>query len=120
MPELLTTIENQVATLTINRPKRRNALSADVILQLLEGLDSAENDPNIRVIVLTGAGEKAFCAGADLGGGVGGKGTADYATLLKRIIHFPKPTVARVDGYCLAGGMGLMLACDIVIASARS
>lgn len=120
MEELLTTVEDKVATFTINRPQRRNALSAGVISALVESLDSAETDPNINVIVITGAGEKAFCAGADLGGGVGGGGTANYADLLKRILHFPKPTVARVDGYCLAGGMGLMLACDIVVASDRS
>lgn len=120
MDELLITIENQVATLTINRPERRNALSPNVITLMLEGLDTAENNSDVRAVVLTGSGEKAFCAGADLGGGVGGKGTAHYADLLKRIYHFPKPSVARVDGYCLAGGMGLMLACDIVIASERS
>lgn len=120
MSELLITIADHVATLTINRPKRRNALNAAVIASLLAGLDSAETDPTIRAIVITGSGDKAFCAGADLGGDVGGNGTADYAALLKRIAHYPKPTLARVDGYCLAGGMGLMLACDIVIASERA
>lgn len=120
IPELLTTIENQVATFTINRPERRNAISADVLMQLSAGLDLVENDPNVRVVVITGAGDKAFCAGGDLGTGAVGSGAADYARLLKRILDFPKPTVARVDGYCLAGGMGLMLACDIVVASDRA
>ena len=119
MSELLTTIENQVATFAINRPDRRNALNGNVLTMLSEGLTAAEDDPNVRVVVLTGVGEKAFCAGADLGNGIDG-GASRYGDLLKQIMHFPKPTVARVDGYCLAGGMGLMLACDIVIASDRS
>ncbi|MEM7798125.1 MAG: enoyl-CoA hydratase-related protein [Chloroflexota bacterium] len=113
---LLYESNRMVATLTINRPERRNALSGEVIESMLAKLDEIDADPAVRVVVLTGAGEKAFCAGADLGGGVGGQGTNRYAELLKRIVSFPKPTVARVRGYCLAGGMGLMLACDIVIA----
>lgn len=117
MSQLLLTIENNVATLTINRPKRRNALSSDVIALFFEHLDTAESDPTIRAVIITGAGEKAFCAGADLGGGVGKSGTLGYADLLKRIVNFPKPTISKVRGYCLAGGMGLMLASDIVVAS---
>ncbi|MDJ0753598.1 MAG: enoyl-CoA hydratase-related protein [Ardenticatenaceae bacterium] len=120
MSDLIYEVADLVATLTINRPERRNALSAEVIELMLKQLDEAESDPAVRVIVLTGAGEKAFCAGADLGGGVGGHGTANYARLLKRLVHFPKPTVARINGYCLAGGMGLMLACDIVIAHSEA
>lgn len=116
MLPLIYDLSNHIATLTINRPERRNALNAELIELLLDRLDAAAADPEVRVVVLTGAGERAFCAGADLGGGVGGQGTTHYADLLKKIVHFPKPTVARVNGYCLAGGMGLMLACDIVIA----
>lgn len=120
MSELLYTVNNRVATLTINRPERRNALNAAVIDGMLAALDRAEQDPEVRVVVITGAGEKAFCAGADLGGGVGGGGTANFAALMKRIHSFPQPTVAKVGGYCLAGGMGVMLACDIVIAHDQS
>ena len=113
-----------IAYLTINREKQRNALSALAIDQLLEYLDQAEADSAIRAVQITGAGEKAFCTGADLGGAVGSAGGQStyqrYANLLKRIAGFPKPTVARVRGYCLAGGMGLMLACDIVIAETTS
>ena len=117
MSELIYDLNGNVATITINRPERRNALSDTVINLFHEALDSAESDPEVRVIVITGAGEKAFCAGADLGGGVGGKGTARYADLLKKIVHFSKPTIAKVRGYCLAGGMGVMLAADMVVAS---
>ncbi|MCP5097857.1 MAG: enoyl-CoA hydratase [Chloroflexi bacterium] len=113
---LLYDVKDQICTLTINRPEKRNALSAEVITLLLARLDEAEADDNVRVILITGAGEKAFCAGADLGGGVGGKGTAEYATLLKRLASFSKSTVAAVKGYCLAGGMGVMLGCDLVLA----
>jgi len=71
------------------------------------------------VACVTGSGDKAFCSGGDLGGGMQGDGRdpiTGYATLLKRLAGFPKPTVARVNGHCLAGGTGFMLACDIVIA----
>lgn len=115
--ELLYTVTDFVAVLTINRPEKRNALSAAVVSALWQRLEEAEADTAVRVLVITGSGDKAFCAGADLMGGVGKGGTAEYATLLKRLTRFSKPTVARVNGYCLAGGMGLMLACDIVIAT---
>ena len=120
MSVLLYDVQHRIATLTINRPEKRNSLSGEVIDLMLAKLDEAENDNEIRVIVITGTGEKAYCSGADLGGGVGGSGTSNYAGMLKRIVNYPKPTVSRVDGYCLAGGMGLMLASDIVIASDRS
>ena len=113
---LIYTVSDYIGTLTINRPEKRNALSAELISLLLARLDEAEADDAVHVLVITGAGEKAFCAGADLGGGVGGKGTAQYATLLKRLAAFSKPTVAAVKGYCLAGGMGVMLGCDLVLA----
>ena len=116
---LLYQVENSVARFTINREAQRNSLSPEVIALFLEYLDQAEADQTVRVILITGTGEKAFCSGADLGGSITGgrqQAFADYARLLKRLAGFPKPTVARVNGYCLAGGMGFMLACDIVIA----
>ncbi|MFK7805622.1 MAG: enoyl-CoA hydratase/isomerase family protein [Anaerolineae bacterium] len=120
MSVLLYEVKDLVATMTINRPERRNALSGEVIDLMHEKLDAAEADPNVRVLIITGTGEKAYCAGADLGGGVGKGGTNGYADLLKRIVNFSKPTISKVHGYCLAGGMGLMLASDIVIASDES
>lgn len=117
MTLLISETNQHITKLTINRPERRNALNAALISLLLAHLDKAEADPDVRVVIVQGAGEKAFCAGADLGGGVGGHGTADYATLLKKLVKFSKPTIAKVQGYCLAGGMGLMLGCDIVVAS---
>ncbi|MGD9331863.1 MAG: enoyl-CoA hydratase-related protein [Desulfobacterales bacterium] len=111
--------EKQIGWMTINREDHRNAIDAEALALLHEALAAAEADPEVRVVCLTGAGDKAFCAGADLGGGMDADSRAvfkTYADLLKRLTAFPKPTVARVNGYCLAGGMGLMLACDIVIA----
>ncbi|UCD80022.1 MAG: enoyl-CoA hydratase/isomerase family protein [Desulfobacterales bacterium] len=116
---LLFNIADNIATLTINREARRNAISVETINLFLQYLDQAEKDLDVRVILITGAGDKAFCAGADLGGEAGGRieeGFKIYARLLKRLSGFPKPVVARVNGACMAGGMGLMLACDIVIA----
>jgi enoyl-CoA hydratase/carnithine racemase len=121
MPEdhLLYSVEKSVARLTINREAQRNAISLEVIELFKEYLDGAEKDGKVRVILITGAGEKAFCSGADLGGAAEGKiqqGFKSYAELLTRLAGYSKPVVARINGACMAGGMGLMLACDIVIA----
>jgi enoyl-CoA hydratase/carnithine racemase len=117
---LLYEVDENVAYFTINREPQRNAISAEVVSLFFKYLDEAETDPNVRAILITGAGDRAFCSGADLSGSPGGErqdGFGHYANLLKRIAGYPKPIVARVNGYCLAGGMGFMLACDIVIAS---
>lgn len=116
---LLYRVEGNVACITINREQQRNAITPEAIELFLKYLDQAEDDDAVRVVLLTGAGDKAFCTGAQLGDGMSEKGGSifsNYADLLKRIASFPKPTLARIKGYCLAGGMGFMLACDIVIA----
>jgi enoyl-CoA hydratase/carnithine racemase len=115
-------VADGVLTLTIDREERRNALSPEVLSGLLNGVRGAGDD--VRVVVVTGAGEKAFCAGADLGA------FDESATqlelherrgglreLILAIRDCPKPVVARVQGLALAGGLGLMLACDVVVAS---
>jgi len=111
--------DDAIAWITINREAQRNALNPEALALLHEILDRVEKDAEVRVLCLTGSGSKAFCAGADLGGmSADSRSVIDhYAGLLKRLAHFPKPTVARVNGICMAGGLGLMLACDIVIAS---
>jgi enoyl-CoA hydratase/carnithine racemase len=113
-----------VARVTIDRPERHNAMSFQVMEELGEALYMAKADNDVRVVVLTGAGERAFCAGADLGGIGSNAGAARMhearggpATLFKRLWHLGKPTIARVRGYCLAGGFGLALSCDFVVAS---
>lgn len=118
--EVLYEVKNRVAYLTINREAKRNAISQEVTKLLSEYLCEAQKDENVRVVCITGAGDKAFCAGADLGGNTGSpikNQQQPYADLLKKIAGFPKPTLARINGYCLAGGTGFMLACDIVVAS---
>ena len=118
-PHLLYHVENNIACLTINREAQRNAISLDAIELFLKYLNDAEKDPNVRVISITGSGDKAFCSGADLGGAANGKiqqGFKNYAELLKKLSGYPKPVVAKINGACMAGGMGLMLACDIVVA----
>jgi len=109
-----------VGHFTINREAQRNALNLETVSLFLKNLATAEEDADVRVVCITGAGRRAFCAGADLGDaatGSIGTGFGNYALLLKRLCSYPKPVVARVNGHCMAGGMGLMLACDIVIAA---
>ncbi|MBU2514341.1 enoyl-CoA hydratase/isomerase family protein [bacterium] len=118
--DLLYEVKDRIAYLTINREAKRNSISAEVTNLCHQYLNEAEKDENVRVICITGSGDKAFCSGADLGGAMGADGMdafLNYANLLKRISGYPKPTVAKVNGYCLAGGTGFMLACDIVIAA---
>jgi enoyl-CoA hydratase/carnithine racemase len=120
--DLLYEVRNRVAFLTINREDRRNAISQKMILSFLDRLADVDQDNQIGAVCLTGAGEKAFCSGADLGvtlaeqGENPMSGPRNYARLLKQMAKCGKPIVARVNGPCLAGGMGLMLSCDIVIA----
>ncbi|MEA1966669.1 MAG: enoyl-CoA hydratase-related protein [Thermodesulfobacteriota bacterium] len=111
--------EKQRAYITINREKQKNSISEQGVNLFLGYLDEAEKDHEVRVVCITGSGERVFCSGADLQGAMGvdsGKIFENYAKLLTRITEFPKPTLARINGHCLAGGTGFMLACDIVIA----
>jgi enoyl-CoA hydratase/carnithine racemase len=117
-------VADHVATVTIDRPERRNALSWAVIGELRRAFAVAKADADVRVVVLTGAGDKAFCAGADLGGMADGAGYAglhdargELAGLFRDMWDLGKPIVARVRGYALAGGFGLACACDLVVCS---
>ena len=123
-PAVLVETVDGVTTLTINRPEVHNALSWSVLSELRTALASAKVDPATRVVVLTGAGDKAFCAGADLSGMAAGAGYAELhdgrgelARFFRDLWELGKPTVAKVRGWCLAGGFGVALACDIVVAS---
>ncbi len=122
--ELLVETADGVTVLMINRPEVHNALSWSVVSGLREAVQAARTDPATRVLVLTGAGDRAFCAGADLTGMAGGAGWAELhdargelARLFGDLWSVGKPTVAAVRGWCLAGGFGLALACDIVVAA---
>src|SRR6185503_853574 len=113
----------QALWITINRPEKRNALNSEVIAGIVRGYRDAHDDPAIRVIVLTGAGDKAFCAGADLqntGGAFAmdfARPNVDYADLLRLSQNATKPAIARVNGVCMAGGMGLLCMTDMAIAA---
>jgi enoyl-CoA hydratase len=117
-------VADGVLTLTIDREERRNALSAEVLSGLLDGVRSRALADDVRVVVLASAGEKAFCAGADLGSFDAEATPLDLherrgglRSLVLAMRECPRPVVARVQGLALAGGLGLALACDIVIAS---
>lgn len=118
--DLLYTVKDSIAWITINRESRRNALSADMMDFFCEYLDRAASDDQVRVVCVTAVGERAFCSGADLLGAVESgdqmAGAHKYCGLLKKMAVFSKPLVAKVNGHCMAGGMGLMLSCDLVYA----
>jgi len=122
MSDLLYEVKGGAAFLTINRESRRNAISQEMITAFLDYLDRADQDQDVFAVCMTGAGAKAFCSGADLAVTLAKErqdplsGARNYAELLKKMARFGKPLVARVNGPCLAGGLGLMLSCDIVIA----
>ncbi len=114
-----------VAWITINRADRRNALNEAVVTAINAGIAAAMGDAQCRAIVLTGAGDPAFCAGADLQKNVqGGAFDVDFSRprhyivdLFKRMQDCPLPIVARVNGHAMAGGFGLLCACDMAVAA---
>ncbi len=110
--------------LVLDRPAQRNALSSELLEALREALQRADRDAGVRALCLTGAGDRAFCSGADLGeaGLEGGllaahEGRRAYAGLLLEMSRLGKPVVACVNGAALAGGLGLLCACDLAVAS---
>jgi enoyl-CoA hydratase len=112
----------RVAVLTINRPDKLNALSSKVHAEGVAALDELKHDDQVRVLVITGAGEKSFIAGADIGEfqdktPVTQRNSFTERSLFNSIDTFPKPVIAMVNGFCLGGGNELAMACDIRIAS---
>ncbi|MDN5748494.1 MAG: enoyl-CoA hydratase-related protein [Pseudonocardia sp.] len=110
-----------VATITLDSPDNRNALSAQLRRELQTHLDTAIADDAVRVVVLTHTG-RVFCAGMDLkeargAGGSGPQGVTEFPAILERIWTSPKPVVARLAGPARAGGVGLVAACDIAVAA---
>jgi len=123
-PVLLYEVEDGIATLTLNRPDKRNALNGELVAALKEALDRAEKDEGVRVVAITGAG-KDFCSGADLAEleriatMSAEENLADarsLGALFTRMRAYPRPIVALVRGRALAGGCGLATACDVVLA----
>ena len=122
--EVLYDVKDKVATITLNRPERRNALNPGVMAGMNKYLDEAGADSGVSSILLTGAGGN-FCSGADLGGSFDADQSfldmhydrGHYAALLLKMNACKKPILAAIEGYCLAGGMGLCLSSDVAIAS---
>jgi enoyl-CoA hydratase len=117
--------KDKAGTITLSREERRNVISPTMIIELFDALKKYDDDRNVSVIVLTGAGSKAFCAGADFGEAVSATaGLLDrheeqrkFAELFKVIKGLRKPLLGKINGHALGGGFGLACSCDIVVAA---
>jgi enoyl-CoA hydratase len=120
---LLLEKDGALATVTFNNPKALNALTVATFTDLAKVLDELEQDAEVRVVIFTGAGEKAFIAGGDIRhlGTLDAGGARDFALLAQRVIDrieaFPKPVIAAINGYALGGGCELAMGCDLRIAA---
>ena len=120
--------DGAIGHLIFNQPEKRNAVSLAMWELATEILDGFEADPAVRVVVLSGAGGRAFVSGADISEFEEKRGTAEAqqhynartAAVYERIERFPKPTIAMIDGYCIGGGLNLACVCDIRICSDKS
>jgi enoyl-CoA hydratase len=126
-PPVLYDVADGVATLTLNDPATRNALSAELVGGLIAGLQRARDDDAVRCVVLASSHEQVFSSGANLGGFAGDVSlvhkhfaTEGLLALLKLIGALPKPTICAARGHVLAGALGVALACDLVVASERA
>jgi enoyl-CoA hydratase len=117
---------DRVAVITVDRPKVLNALNAQTVAEIGEAFEQARNDEAVKAVILTGGGEKAFVAGADIGElakmtPITGKATAERGqAIFAKIERFPKPVIAAINGFALGGGCELALACHIRLASEKA
>lgn len=119
---VLTDVDGPVATVAINRPEKRNALNAAVRRELIEAFDRLRANAEVRVVILTGSGDKAFVAGADIGEFEGRSPIEQFQvmrepTVFDAVADFPRPVIAAINGFCLGGGLELAMACDLRIAA---
>lgn len=123
---LLYSVENGVGRITINRPESYNALSGELLGELLMAVQATAEDDTVRVVVLTGTGDKAFSSGADLkaamraGMGLGDSLRKNYNPLIMAIRELPKPVICRLNGIAAGAGCSLALACDLIVAAETS
>ncbi len=123
MNKILSHTDGPIATLTFNNPDRHNAMSLDMWREAASILDAFVQDPAVRVVILTGAGGKAFVSGADIAKFESERATteavATYNTAVdnfsQALIDSPKPTIAMIRGYCIGGGIGIAVCCDLRI-----
>jgi len=124
LTHVLYEVRDRVATVTLNQPEKRNPLSDAMLRDIIAALREAKQDTEVRVVILTGAGDKAFCAGADLSGFGGDQtevekhlGRGAFVDMFLTIEKLGKPLIGCVNGHALAGGFGLALSCDMIIAA---
>jgi enoyl-CoA hydratase len=120
---LLYEVSDGVARVTLNRPDQRNALNGELLAALVEAMKRARDEDEVQAVVLTGAGEKVFCAGADLGGFAADAPLVQkhfasdlFLEFFRLMPRLGKPTLCAANGHVLAGGLGLALSCDLLIA----
>ena len=111
------TVENGIMTITLNRPEASNALNAATAEVIVESIDRANADPDVRVIVLTGSGDKVFSAGMDLKAFAAGENMRVVGEAIQRVRTCRKPVIAAINGTAMAGGFELMLCCDLMVAA---
>jgi len=119
---ILLETKDRISTLTINRPDKRNALNQATRDEIVQALDSLQSSSDSRVLIVTGAGDKAFIAGADIGEFEGRTALTQREAMkglriFDAVEEFPKPVIAMINGFCLGGGLELALACDLRFAS---
>jgi enoyl-CoA hydratase len=124
LEQVLLVVEGHVATITLNRPEQRNPLSAVMLQDLATAFRWCQGEPEVRVVVLTGAGDRAFCAGADLSSFDGAMTDLErhrsrdlFVQLFALMSSLSKPIVGRINGHALAGGLGLACACDLLVST---
>jgi enoyl-CoA hydratase/carnithine racemase len=123
--KILSTKAAAIGTLTFNNPERHNAMSLDMWRAAAAAMDSFARDPDVRVVVLTGAGGKAFVSGADISKFESERASTGAVTVYNAAVDrfqqtladFPKPTIALIRGYCIGGGLGIVVSCDLRIAN---
>src|SRR5437879_3180968 len=123
LEQALLAVDGHLATITLNRPEQRNPLSGTMLRDLAAAFRWSAAEEQVRVVVLTGAGDRAFCAGADLASFDGGMTDLEryrsrdlFVDLFALMASLGKPIVGRINGHALAGGLGLACSCDLVVA----